>query len=197
MKDIVFVLGSVALTVICWGMYGPVMHKGQMAMEGSRFRQLICVGAAYFIIAVIVPFLWIHVQGDVGSWKASGIIWSLLAGSAGAFGVLGIIFAFSYGGRPEYVMPLVFGFAPIVNAFITLYPGGKYKEMPPLALGGFIAGLLMVSVGAFLVLSLATKYSKPKASHNATAKVESQVETTPTDVEPPLGADSIEQPSGE
>lgn len=161
MKDIVFVLASVTLTVFCWGMYGPLMHKGQIGMDGSRFRQLICVGAAYFLIAVIVPILWIQFQGDVGGWKPAGIIWSLVAGSAGAFGALGIIFAFSYGGLPVYVMPLVFGFAPIVNAFITLYPGGKYKEMPPLALGGFIAGLLMVSVGAFLVLSLATKYNKP------------------------------------
>ncbi len=193
MKDMFFVLASVTLTIFCWGMYGPIMHKGQIAMEQSRFRQLICVGAAYFLIAVVVPFLWIHFRGDVGAWTGKGITWSLIAGSAGAFGALGIIFAFSYEGRPEYVMPLVFGFAPIVNAFITLYPGGKYKEMPPLALGGFIAGLLMVSVGAFLVLTLAMKYNKPKAAHaEATAKVEAEADTASAESEPEADAESTE-----
>lgn len=186
MKDMVFILASVALTVLCWGMYGPLMHKGQMAMDGSRFRQVICVGAAYFLIAVIVPTLWIHFQGDVGSWKAGGITWSLIAGSAGAFGALGIIFAFSYGGLPVYVMPMVFGFAPIINAFITLYPGGKYKALPPLALGGIIAGILMVSVGAFLVLSLATKYNKPhKPAHTeASTKVDHKADVAHADIKP-------------
>jgi len=45
----------------------------------------------------------------------------------------------------------------------------------------------MVSVGAFLVLSLATKYNKPhKPAHSeATAKVEAPAEQTPEEPEAP------------
>jgi hypothetical protein len=28
----------IALTACCWGSYGPVLHKGQMKMAGSRLR---------------------------------------------------------------------------------------------------------------------------------------------------------------
>ncbi len=43
------------MAAFCWGVYGPVLHKGQMAMQGSRLRPFICVGLAYFLIAVLVP----------------------------------------------------------------------------------------------------------------------------------------------
>ena len=33
----------------------PWARPGQMKMEGSRLRPLICVGLAYFAIAVVVP----------------------------------------------------------------------------------------------------------------------------------------------
>ena len=49
------VLLAVALALLSWGAYGPVLHKGQAAMGGSRLRPLICIGVAYFLIAVLVP----------------------------------------------------------------------------------------------------------------------------------------------
>jgi len=45
----------IVLTIICWGMYGPVLHRGQEAMEHSRMRPLLMVGLAYFVVGVIVP----------------------------------------------------------------------------------------------------------------------------------------------
>ena len=60
-------------------------------------------------------------SGEKGDWTISGIIWSLAGGALGALGALGIILAFTFGGRPVYVMPLVFGGAPVVNAFLTIY----------------------------------------------------------------------------
>ena len=56
-----------------------------------------------------------------GRLDANGIIWSFAGGAVGAIGALGIILAMTFGGHPIYVMPLVFGGAPVVNAFLTIY----------------------------------------------------------------------------
>ena len=58
-----------------------------------------------------------------GHWSSTGIFWSLAAGAAGAMGALGIILALAFRGSPLYVMPLVFGGAPVVNTFLTMYWG--------------------------------------------------------------------------
>lgn len=63
------VLPFVALTFVCRGIYGPVLHKWQVVLGEdptsatedrksagpprlSRLRPLICVGLAYFLVAV-------------------------------------------------------------------------------------------------------------------------------------------------
>ena len=53
MTQFLGMLAAIALTALCWGVYGPVLHEGQTLME-SRLRPFMCVGAAYFLIAVIV-----------------------------------------------------------------------------------------------------------------------------------------------
>lgn len=168
MKMVLLVAGFVALTFACWGAYGPTLHKGQMAMGGSRLRPLLCVGLAYMAIAVVVPavLLWLGQEAN-GRFTFSGVSWSLFGGTLGALGALGIILAFNYGGSPAYVMPFVFGFAPLVNAFITVGISGKYKEMNSLTLGGMMAGLIMVSMGAFIVLFCAQKVASHKPSQAA------------------------------
>ncbi len=175
MKMVLLVAGFVALTFACWGAYGPTLHKGQMAMGGSRLRPLLCVGLAYFAIAVVVPavLLWLGQEAN-GRFTFSGVSWSLFGGTLGALGALGIILAFNFGGSPAYVMPFVFGFAPLVNAFITVGISGKYKEMNALTLGGMMAGLIMVSMGAFIVLFCAQKV----ASHKPAAPTNTSVETS-------------------
>jgi hypothetical protein len=151
---------SIALTALCWGCYGPTLHKGQMKMEGSRLRPLLCVGLAYFGIAVLVPLLMLSLWREPGGWfyggHISGPIWSLLGGAAGALGALGIIMAFNYGGKPIYVMPLVFGCAPLVNTGATMLKPGTYNPVSLL----FYVSLLLVIVGAVTVLIFA-----PKAPH--------------------------------
>src|SRR5262249_27874953 len=44
---------SIAMVALCWGSYGPTLHKGQAAMHHSRLRPFLCVGLAYFAIAVV------------------------------------------------------------------------------------------------------------------------------------------------
>lgn len=161
MRGLLLVVASIALTVLCWGLYGPTLHRGQAAMadvpgEFARLRPFVCVGLAYFAIGVIVPIVLLYTKGEKGDWTARGVVMSLLAGALGAIGALGIIMAFTYGGRPSVVMPLVFGGAPVVNSFLTIYWAKRLKDIGPI----FIAGLLMVVMGAVTVL--VCKPSPPK-----------------------------------
>jgi hypothetical protein len=157
----------VVLTIICWGMYGPVLHKGQVAMESSRMRALLCVGMAYFVIGVVVPIIVLNTGGEKGHFNFTGVLWSSAAGAAGALGALGIILAFQSGGSPHWVMPLVFGLAPVVNAFIAMLFSGTYDQVKNAPF--FLAGLVIVSMGAFMVLFFA-----PTAPHHAPPAAESQ-----------------------
>lgn len=148
MKGIAALLASIVVAMISWGVYGPVLQAGKEGMNGSALRPFICVGLAYFLIAVIAPAVLLKLNGEAGHWSTSGIIWSLAAGSAGAIGALGIILALAFRGSPLYVMPLVFGGAPVVNTFLTMYWARSFKQVNPI----FIAGLILVIVGAVTVL---------------------------------------------
>jgi len=157
MRNKLLLAASVALTILCWGTYGPVLRWGQAGMstvtgEVARLRPFVCVGLAYFLIGVIVPALWLHYRGEKGDWTLTGIIWSLAGGALGAIGALGVVLAFTFGGAPVYVMPLVFGGAPVINAFLTIYVARRVKEIGPL----FLAGLVMVILGAVTVLVTAS-----------------------------------------
>ncbi len=166
MRNTALLLASLAVTILCWGMYGPVLRSGQEGMSTigavARLRPFVCVGLAYFLIGVIVPSLWLYFRGEKGDWSLRGIVWSLAGGALGALGALGIILAFTFGGLPIYVMPIVFGGAPAINAFLTIYLAGRVKEVGPL----FLAGLIILILGAVVVLLFAPK-------HAAHAQVES------------------------
>ena len=153
------VLLSVALAMLAWGGYGPVLHRGQAAMGGSRLRPLLCIGLAYFLIAVLVPLALLAPLGDTGRWTLSGVSWSLAAGALGALGALGTILAFTLGGKPFTVMPVVFGCAPVINTLTTsALQGVALRDVSPF----FLAGMLIVGIGAATVLAFA-----PRAPHPA------------------------------
>lgn len=165
MRNTLLVIATLALTVLCWGSYGPLLQRGQVGMstvpeQVARLRPFVCVGLAYFLIGVLVPWAWLHLRSEKGDWTVTGVIWSLAGGALGALGAFGIVMAFYFGGRPVYVMPLVFGGAPVVNAFLTIYLAGRVKEIGPL----FLAGLIMVILGAVTVLVFAPH---PPASASA------------------------------
>lgn len=144
---------SIALTALCWGSYGPVLHKGQMKMGQSRLRPFLCVGLAYFVIAVVAAYFLLQQFPEAGGWNTSGVIWSLLGGAAGAFGALGIIYAFNFGGKPIFVMPLVFGLAPVVNTFTEITSKGLKSEVS----NAFYLSLAVTILGAVMVLVCAPK----------------------------------------
>jgi hypothetical protein len=159
----------VAMTAVAWGVYGPMLHKGQMLMQGSRLRPLICVGISYFVIAVVLPLLKMQVSPEHGEYTFEGTLWSLAGGAAGAIGALGVIMAFNFGGKPMYVMPLVFGCAPVINTFVSIW-GQNLTDISPI----FYAALILVVIGAVTVLVFAPRgghkpESKPAAAHGAAA----------------------------
>lgn len=149
---------SIVVAALCWGSYGSMLHIGQGKMNGSRLRPFACVGISYFIIAVAAPLILISLRtNDAGAWTANGMSWSFGAGIAGAIGALGIVLAFNAGGKPYYVMPLVFGFAPVINTFITLTETGTWSLAEP----RFWLSLAVVIAGAVTVLTNAPR-PKPK-----------------------------------
>jgi len=157
-ERLVAILLSVALAIVSWGSYGPVLHRGQAGMQGSRLRPLVCIGVSYFLIAVLVPLALLVPLGDTGSWNVNGILWSLGGGSLGAVGALGTILAFTLGGKPFTVMPIVFGCAPVINTLTTL----ALHETPLSSVSPFfLAGMLIVGMGAATVLAFGPRGHAP------------------------------------
>ena len=132
---------------LSWGMYGASLHRGQLAL-GSPMKALLCVGAAYFLIGVLVPLGVLSSQGEMRGFNTTGTTTATVAGALGAIGAVFIIFAFRAGGSPTYVMPIVFGFAPLVNVLTTMIMHPPKTAPNPLLYVGF----LMTAAGAGLVL---------------------------------------------
>ncbi len=146
---ILFALGA----ALSWGLYGPVLHQGQVDLK-NPMRALLCVGVAYFLVGVIVPVISLSSQGQLGGFTTKG---SLLAGAGGALGAVGavcIIYAFRSGGIPTYVMPLVFAGAPVVNALFSMLLHPPKQAPNPLV----YVGMLLAATGAGMVL-----YFKPQS----------------------------------
>jgi hypothetical protein len=142
-----YVLGA----VLSWGMYGAMLHRGQVTL-GNPLKALLCVGVAYFLIGVLVPLAGLSAQGNLRGFNAMGATTATVAGGLGALGAVCIIYAFRAGGLPTYVMPLVFGGAPLVNVLVTMLMHPPEHAINPLLYVGF----LLASVGAGMVL-----YFKP------------------------------------
>lgn len=159
------IYAGILLTVLAWGSYGPVLHKGQANLEGNRLKPLMCVGLAYLVVAVLLPGAYLALQGKLaGQWTGIGIAWSTAAGVCGTLGAFGIILAMTSGGKPPLVMPLVFGCAPIMTVIVTMI----LAKTPLSAIRWqFLIGILLVSIGAGMVLKFAPKSDKP---HGPTAQ---------------------------
>lgn len=164
MVQFLSLIGAIALTAVCWGVYGPVLHFGREAMHSS-LRPFVCVGLAYFLIAVLAPLALLARGGERGAWTGKGVLWSLLAGTAGALGALGVILALGFGGKPIYVMPLVFGGAPVVNTLLTAFMNKAFSQLK----APFLAGLILVVLGAVTVLVFKPQPQAPAAAVQADA----------------------------
>jgi hypothetical protein len=149
MTWVIFVLGA----VLSWGIYGVMLHQGQLLL-GNPLKALLCVGIAYFLVGVIVPAAALSAQGSLAGFPAAGLRTALFAGVLGALGAVCIIYSFRTGGLPLYVMPLVFGGAPIVNVFYSMIIHPPKVAPSPMLYVGFV----LASLGAGMVL-----YFRPTA----------------------------------
>jgi hypothetical protein len=143
MSWIVYVAGA----VLSWGLYGVMLHQGQVSL-GSPLRALLCVGLAYMPIAVLVPVVALASQGELRGFGATGTVAATVAGALGALGAVCIIYAFRAGASPLYVMPLVFGGAPLVNVLSTMIVHPPHSSPHPLLYVGFV----LAAAGAGMVL---------------------------------------------
>ena len=146
---VIFVAGA----VLSWGAYGALLYLGQTQL-GNSLKALLCVGIAYFLIGVIVPVVGLSSQGALSGFNTNGLITATIAGALGAAGAACIIWAFKAGGLPFYVMPLVFGGAPIVNVLLGMVIHPPKSAINPMLYVGF----LLASLGAAMVL-----YFRPAA----------------------------------
>jgi len=169
----------VILAGLAWGTYVPIIFYGgqELAVKtsplGGRLASILCVGVAYFFLAVIVPVVMMSIRDDATpEWKTNGLVFSGLAGVAGAVGAICVIFASKAAvdaARAEgattpqelaayrmYIAPLIFALAPAINTLLSLIwhpkPGDPWHfdfHMPGWKLP---LGIVFVALGTFLVL---------------------------------------------
>jgi hypothetical protein len=140
---LIFVAGA----VLSWGAYGVLLAQGQSQL-GNPLKALLCVGIAYFLLGVIIPVAALSAQGGLSGFSTGGLVTATIAGGLGAAGAACIIWAFRAGGLPVYVMPLVFGGAPIVNVLLTMAVNPPKEAVNPLLYAGFV----LAAAGAGMVL---------------------------------------------
>lgn len=145
---LLFALGA----MFAWGIYGPILHTGQVKL-GNPMKALLCVGGAYFLLGVLVPMLQLSATTGMGTFDRGGVINASIGGALGAIGAICIIFAFKNGGVPNYVMPIVFGGAPLINVLFTMYLHPPEGKVNPLLWLGYV----ITAGGAAMVF-----YFKPK-----------------------------------
>lgn len=164
LTNIIFALSGIVMTALCWGSYGALLHEGQGQLGNERLKPLICVGLAYLVVGVILPAAYLFTQGQLfTTWTMGGFVWSFAAGTAGTIGALGISIAMANGGKPQVVMPLVFGGAPLVITIISMTRYKLWGEASPV----FFAGVILVIAGAVTVLLFAPA---PKKGPSVNAK---------------------------
>jgi hypothetical protein len=147
---VLFAIGA----ALSWGLYGVMLYRGQV-MLANPMKALLCVGVAYFLIGVLVPVAALASQGlGLRGFNSPGTTAATIAGALGALGAVCIIFAFRAGGSPSYVMPLVFGGAPLVNVLYTMVIHPPRSAPNPMLYIGFV----VTAIGAAMVL-----YFRPPA----------------------------------
>ena len=140
----------VVITILCWGAYVPVLHKGQFAFPKTPapLRAFMFVGLAYFLMAGAVVAYTYWSKAEPLEFNTKGVSIATFAGVLGAIGALGIVFALKAGGKPMYVAPLVFAGAPIVNTLVSMIIA-RPTSMPDWR---FFAGIVIAGSGAALTL---------------------------------------------
>ena len=153
------------LTVLSWGVYGVLLHKGRGFMPmgtetpHASLKAFLFVCVAYALIGLGSAAL-LKVRGSDWSFTGEGIQWSLIAGAAGALGAFTLVLALGAaapiykGAAAAAVMPIVFGGAPVINTLTAMLlhpPAGGVRALPL----PFLLGCVLAALGAFMVAKYA------------------------------------------
>jgi drug/metabolite transporter (DMT)-like permease len=189
----------VAVAGLSWGTYVPLIFYGGNELggkAGARLMAILCVGVAYFAIAVVFPLaMFLSRQEQWPDLTTTGLVFSALAGVAGAVGALCVIFASksataaaqAAGANPAtyraFIAPLIFGLAPIINTVVSTVwhpePGNPFRfsvEAPGWKLW---VGILLVGIGAALVLFSKEEVEEAHKKHAAQARPAATAAVTP------------------
>lgn len=174
---------------LCWGLYGPTLTNARsLNREWGPFKPYLFIGIAYLVIAVAGGALMMKYafndNFDYSGKYYPAMKWGFLAGCLGAFGALALTFALTKaGGKPSYVMPIVFGGAVTVNgiaAYLSLHQG---EEASPI----MWVGMGLVAIGICLTAGFTPHGHTPPpptaevAADGAAATIESVSGSEPGD----------------
>lgn len=146
----------ILLTMVSWGIYGPILGKAGVAFGGSAALSLTMIGLGYVLLGVIGGALLLRtgVVPDKGNWNRPAFGKGFVAGLLGVGGNLALIIALKLYHRPEVVMPLLFGGVQLGNTVFTCL---DLKAWPR---RGFLVGVLALMAGVVLALTY-----RPAAQH--------------------------------
>jgi uncharacterized membrane protein YeaQ/YmgE (transglycosylase-associated protein family) len=172
-------LAFALITVLSWGVYGILLHLGQVEMrdpENGRYKAFLFVGVAYFLTAVLAPIGMLVARGASWSMPANGMGWSLLAGIVGAIGAFCVLLAFGAAPKPTIayvpvIMSIIFAGAPIVNSVVATTKDHNWSNVR----WPFVLGIVLAALGGALV----TLYKPESKPHGPTAR---PIETAPASV---------------
>lgn len=171
------------MTVLSWGVYGVLLHKGRGHMPmgaetpnaGLKAFLFVCIAYAVIGLATAAVLKW---RGSNWSFTGDGVKWSCIAGAAGAIGAFTLVLALGAaaqiykGAAAAAVMPIVFAGAPIINTIVAMLlhpPEGGVKSLPL----PFVLGCVLAATGAFLVAKFAPSNvgagARPAAAQGAPA----------------------------
>jgi uncharacterized membrane protein YeaQ/YmgE (transglycosylase-associated protein family) len=181
-------------TVLCWGLYSVLLHKGSQLMTlagnpdlGSRMKAFLLVGVAYFVVGIVGPMVVMKIKGTPLNFPTGGVVWSFVAGLAGAIGAYFLLMALSSGTSPMeskalvlLVPAIVFAGAPIVNAVVSITKDGVWGQTH----WQFYAGIILAAAGVAMVMQyrpLAAPAGAPKpAPAPVPAAVSAQIAPFPS-----------------
>lgn len=197
----------VGLAGLAWGTYVPIIFYGGGELTGGkspsgRMMAILCVGAAYFVIGVLLPLLmfatgWLGVKWADVNLGSSGLTFASLAGVAGAVGAICVVFATSAAMAAAreakvpldtykvFIAPLIFGLAPVINVLVSIVWHPQKGDPWHFGLKSthwlLWVGIIFVGLGAALVL-----YSKELIESGETKPAPTPAATTAA--EPPQPA---------
>jgi len=149
-------------TALCWGLYGPtIQHARSSTGQWSAFKPYVFIGIAYLVWACLGGVAGMMLKKDsfnfVGT-HSPAMTWGFLAGSLGAIGAFSLTSAMLSGGKPLFVMPIVFGGAVTVTAIVSVLELKDISKANPM----LWVGMLAVVVGVILVAAYTPHGHPPK-----------------------------------